>query len=98
MEFLLNPGHSLGPIKLGLLLWNVLSILQAAQATCKHVQLFWEAGKPATGYLLLITTSPPARLLFEGVHQRLLLIEAHQSPSPDRPIATCPALGEWIHY
>ncbi|KAI9615614.1 hypothetical protein H4Q26_011556 [Puccinia striiformis f. sp. tritici PST-130] len=98
MEFSLNPGHSLGPIELGSLLWNVLSILRAEQATFKHVQLCWEAGKPATGYLLLITTSPPARLLFEGVHQRLLLIEAHQSPSHDRPIASCPALGEWIHY
>ncbi|KAH9449001.1 hypothetical protein Pst134EB_019841 [Puccinia striiformis f. sp. tritici] len=98
MEFSLNPGHSLGPIELGSLLWNVLSILRAEQATFKHVQLCWEAGKPATGYLLLIITSPPARLLFEGVHQRLLLIEAHQSPSHDRPIASCPALGEWIHY
>ncbi|KAA1099343.1 hypothetical protein PGT21_003165 [Puccinia graminis f. sp. tritici] len=98
MEFSLIPGHSLGTIELGSLLWNVLSILRAEQATFKHVQICWEAGKPATGYLLLSITSPPTRLLFEGVDQRLLLIEAHQSPSHERNIGNSPSLGEWVHY
>ncbi|PLW40622.1 hypothetical protein PCANC_13027 [Puccinia coronata f. sp. avenae] len=99
MELSLNPGHSLGPIELGSLLWNVLSTLRAEQVRFKHVQICWEAEKPATGYILLSITSPPTRLLFEGVHQRLLLIEAHHSTSHERqPPGHSPALGEWIHY
>lgn len=98
MEFSINPGHSLGPIELGSLLWNVLSILRAQQVTFNHVQLSWESEKPATGFMLLSITSPPIRLLFEGLSQRLLLIEAHEPASHDRPIGACPPLRQWIHY
>lgn len=97
MALSLNPGHSLGPIELGSLLWNVLSILRAEHARFKHVQVCWEASKPATGHILLSITSPPIRLLFEGVNQRLLLIEAHQPISHEREISVQP-VGEWIHY
>ncbi|POW06341.1 hypothetical protein PSTT_09024, partial [Puccinia striiformis] len=99
MEFSLNPGHSLGPIELGSLLWNVLSILRAEQATFKHVQLCWEAGilfQPETSHRIPPSDQPPHP--HASYSKGLLLIEAHQSPSHDRPIASCPALGEWIHY
>lgn len=59
--------------------------------------LFRFTKKPATGHILLSITSPPIRLLFEGVNQRLLLIEAHQPTSHERQTSVQP-VGEWIHH
>ncbi|CAH7675617.1 hypothetical protein BY996DRAFT_7066737 [Phakopsora pachyrhizi] len=75
----LIPNDSLGPLELGSLLWNVLNTLRSDQSNrFQNFKLCWDSKNPSTGLILLTIRFPPINLLFDGLTQRLLIIEANR--------------------